>query len=165
MRQWLRFRSIGKGGAKIKEIQEASGARLNASDTMLPGSTEVGLHLPCFGVLANARIQRVLSVSGVADAVHIAVYYIGTILLEFQEKHPGTAAGGAYRQQGARNGPPSHGPPNGGPSYSAAAPPPGAQTQQIFIPNALVGASESTLPALRHRTGKNTKLTPRRSHW
>jgi poly(rC)-binding protein 2/3/4 len=32
---------IGKGGAKIKEIQEASGARLNASESMLPGSTEV----------------------------------------------------------------------------------------------------------------------------
>jgi hypothetical protein len=43
----LRFRDhklitrIGKGGAKIKEIQEASGARLNASESMLPGSTEV----------------------------------------------------------------------------------------------------------------------------
>lgn len=34
---------IGKGGTKIKEIQEASGARLNASETMLPGSTEVRL--------------------------------------------------------------------------------------------------------------------------
>ena len=33
---------IGKGGSKIKEIQEASGARLNASEGMLPGSTEVG---------------------------------------------------------------------------------------------------------------------------
>lgn len=32
---------IGKGGSKIKEIQEASGARLNASEQMLPGSTEV----------------------------------------------------------------------------------------------------------------------------
>ena len=32
---------IGKGGSKIKEIQDASGARLNASDGMLPGSTEV----------------------------------------------------------------------------------------------------------------------------
>ncbi len=32
---------IGKGGAKIKEIQDASGARLNASEGMLPGSTEV----------------------------------------------------------------------------------------------------------------------------
>jgi poly(rC)-binding protein 2/3/4 len=36
-------RSIGKGGSKIKEIQEASGARLNASEAMLPGSTEVRL--------------------------------------------------------------------------------------------------------------------------
>lgn len=34
---------IGKGGAKIKEIQDASGARLNASEGMLPGSTEVML--------------------------------------------------------------------------------------------------------------------------
>jgi hypothetical protein len=33
---------IGKAGCKIKEIQEASGARLNASEGMLPGSTEVG---------------------------------------------------------------------------------------------------------------------------
>lgn len=33
---------IGKGGSKIKEIQDASGARLNASEGMLPGSTEVG---------------------------------------------------------------------------------------------------------------------------
>ena len=32
---------IGKGGIKIKEIQEASGARLQASENMLPGSTDV----------------------------------------------------------------------------------------------------------------------------
>jgi heterogeneous nuclear rnp K-like protein len=31
---------IGKAGTKIKEIQEASGARLNASEGMLPGSTD-----------------------------------------------------------------------------------------------------------------------------
>jgi poly(rC)-binding protein 2/3/4 len=35
---------IGKQGSKIKEIQDASGARLNASEGMLPGSTEV-LHI------------------------------------------------------------------------------------------------------------------------
>ena len=35
---------IGKGGSKIKEIQDASGARLNASEGMLPGSTEVCDH-------------------------------------------------------------------------------------------------------------------------
>ncbi|WWD21447.1 hypothetical protein CI109_105932 [Kwoniella shandongensis] len=115
---------IGKGGSKIKEIQEASGARLNASEAMLPGSTE-----------------RVLSVSGVADAVHIAVYYIGTILLEYQERNPGSSSG-SYRQVGARGGP---GAPAGGPGAPPhispnAPPPPGMQTQQIFIPNALVGA-------------------------
>jgi poly(rC)-binding protein 2/3/4 len=37
---------IGKQGSKIKEIQDASGARLNASEGMLPGSTEVLLSLP-----------------------------------------------------------------------------------------------------------------------
>jgi len=94
----------------------------------------------------------VLSVSGVADAVHIAVYYIGTILLEFNERNPG-AATGLYRQQGASSGPrggdrggpggPSHmGPPGGGGGGGGGPQSmPGAQTQQIFIPNALVGAS------------------------
>jgi poly(rC)-binding protein 2/3/4 len=105
---------------------------------MLPGSTE-----------------RILSVSGVADAIHIAVYYIGTILLEYQERNPGPP-GGAYRQQpgGFQQGPPSNfsGPPpprggGGGGGGGGGAPPadmaaPGSQTQQIFIPNALVGASE-----------------------
>lgn len=107
---------IGKGGSKIKEIQEASGARLNASEAMLPGSTE-----------------RVLSVSGVADAVHIAVYYIGTILLEYQDRYPSNATG-SYKQSQSRGPPPN----------SNAPPPPGMQTQQIFIPNALVGASKLT---------------------
>ena len=90
-------------------------------------------------------MQRVLSVSGVADAVHIAVYYIGNILLEFNERNPG-AATGLYRQQGARGGPPpqmGNGPPAGGGGGRDTASMPGAQTQQIFIPNALVGASMS----------------------
>lgn len=34
---------IGKQGSKIKEIQEASGARLTAGEAMLPGSTEVSI--------------------------------------------------------------------------------------------------------------------------
>lgn len=45
---------IGKGGTKIKEIQEASGARLNASETMLPGSTEVRLLVHVLGVVSYA---------------------------------------------------------------------------------------------------------------
>ncbi len=46
--------SIGKGGSKIKEIQEASGARLNASEAMLPGSTEVSNTAP-FSLTNSAR--------------------------------------------------------------------------------------------------------------
>lgn len=44
---------IGKQGSKIKEIQDASGARLNASEGMLPGSTEVSvMHRRNFGIKA-----------------------------------------------------------------------------------------------------------------
>ncbi|GAA5938228.1 uncharacterized protein JCM15063_000672 [Sporobolomyces koalae] len=129
---------IGKAGSKIKEIQEASGARLQASETMLPGSTE-----------------RVLSVSGVADAIHIAVYYIGTVLQE----HPVASNNASYRPgagdyappRGDRygSGPPPPGRrdgPRDGPERSGGgvgmgpAVGPGAQTQQIFIPNELVGS-------------------------
>ncbi|CBQ70949.1 related to PBP2-PAB1 binding protein [Sporisorium reilianum SRZ2] len=132
---------IGKQGSKIKEIQEASGARLTAGEAMLPGSTE-----------------RVLSISGVADAVHIAVYYVGTILLEHQDRNANnlpyrpTAGGPSTRppapganpyaapQQPFGYGAPA--PPFGGaPAGAGGAPqlPPGSQTQQIFIPNDLVG--------------------------
>ncbi|ORY48416.1 hypothetical protein BCR35DRAFT_319734 [Leucosporidium creatinivorum] len=129
---------IGKAGSKIKEIQEASGARLQASEQMLPGSTE-----------------RVLSVSGVADAIHIAVYYIGTILQE----HPVAAVSNtSYRPSGGPQGYGGGGGGGGGDygrggggggGYGGGAPPrgppppavgPGAQTQQIFIPNELVGS-------------------------
>lgn len=131
---------IGKSGSKIKEIQEASGARLQASEAMLPGSTE-----------------RVLSVSGVADAIHIAVYYIGTVLQE----HPVASNNASYRPGAGDYGPA----PSRGDRYGSAGPPPGssrpprddrapsgagqglgpavgpgAQTQQIFIPNELVGS-------------------------
>ncbi|KAG0376129.1 hypothetical protein BGX24_008239 [Mortierella sp. AD032] len=60
---------IGKGGSKIKEVQEASGARLTASEELLPNSTE-----------------RVVSITGVPDAIHIAVYHIGLILEEKSER-------------------------------------------------------------------------------
>ncbi|KAK5663422.1 hypothetical protein OQA88_3851 [Cercophora sp. LCS_1] len=70
---------IGKGGARIKEIQEASGARLNASDSCLPMSSE-----------------RSLIVMGVADAVHIATYYVGSTLLEQLNERFGGPAASAY---------------------------------------------------------------------
>lgn len=70
---------IGKGGARIKEIQEASGARLNASDSVLPLSTE-----------------RSLVVMGVADAVHIATYYVASTLLEQLNERFGGPSASAY---------------------------------------------------------------------
>ncbi|KAI2471258.1 hypothetical protein F4781DRAFT_440689 [Annulohypoxylon bovei var. microspora] len=70
---------IGKGGARIREIQDASGARLNASDSCLPLSSE-----------------RSLVVMGVADAVHIATYYVGSTLLQQLNERFGGPAASAY---------------------------------------------------------------------
>jgi poly(rC)-binding protein 2/3/4 len=70
---------IGKGGVRIREIQEASGARLNASESTLPLSTE-----------------RSLVVLGVADAVHIATYYVGSTLVEQLTERFGGPAASAY---------------------------------------------------------------------
>jgi heterogeneous nuclear rnp K-like protein 2 len=70
---------IGKGGVRIREIQDASGARLNASESPLPLSTE-----------------RSLVVLGVADAVHIATYYVGSTLVEQLTERFGGPAASAY---------------------------------------------------------------------
>ncbi|KAL1976316.1 hypothetical protein VTN31DRAFT_2598 [Thermomyces dupontii] len=70
---------IGKGGSRIREIQEASGARLNASDSCYPMSTE-----------------RSLVVLGVADAVHIATYYVAVTLVEQLTERFGGPAASAY---------------------------------------------------------------------
>jgi len=123
---------IGKAGAKIKEIQDASGAKLNASEGMLPGSTE-----------------RVLSVSGVADAIHIATYYVGNILIEAGALAP-TSSNSSYRpssghsSRGPRTAPVAYGygqhsSSTGAYALAPADPTIAQQTQQIFIPNDLVG--------------------------
>ncbi|KAF2155160.1 hypothetical protein K461DRAFT_285233 [Myriangium duriaei CBS 260.36] len=70
---------IGKQGVRIREIQDASGARLNASDQCLPLSTE-----------------RSLVVLGVADAVHIATFYVGKTLDEQLTERFGGPASSAY---------------------------------------------------------------------
>ncbi|EMG50322.1 RNA binding protein, putative [Candida maltosa Xu316] len=59
---------IGKQGLKFREIEENSAAKLKAAENALPYSTD-----------------RVLSVMGVGDAIHIAVYYISQVLLEHKE--------------------------------------------------------------------------------
>jgi len=79
---------IGKQGVRIKEIQEASGARLNVSDQCLPLSTE-----------------RSLVVLGVADAIHIAVFYVGSTLKEqLVERYNGPAASAYATRQGGAAG-------------------------------------------------------------
>ncbi|VDN55074.1 unnamed protein product [Dracunculus medinensis] len=56
---------IGKGGSKIKEIREASGASIQVASEMLPGSTE-----------------RAVTISGTANAIVICIQQICQILLE-----------------------------------------------------------------------------------
>lgn len=79
---------IGKQGVRIREIQEASGARLNASESCLPLSTE-----------------RSLVVLGVADAVHIATYYVGSTLVEqLTDRFGGPAASNYAARHGGPQG-------------------------------------------------------------
>src|ERR1700709_334191 len=79
---------IGKQGVRIREIQEASGARLNASESFLPLSTE-----------------RSLVVLGVADAVHIAAYYVGSTLVEqLTDRFGGPAASNYAGRHGGPQG-------------------------------------------------------------
>ena len=80
---------IGKQGVRIREIQELSGARLNASESCLPLCTE-----------------RSLVVLGVADAVHIAAYYIGSTLVEqLSDRFGGPAASAYASRHGGPQGP------------------------------------------------------------
>ncbi|KAK4046652.1 RNA binding protein, heterogenous nuclear RNP-K like protein [Microbotryomycetes sp. JL201] len=64
---------IGKGGAKIRQIQETSGARMVASKEMLPQSTE-----------------RIVEVTGTAEGIRLAVAEIAKCLLEDWERSQGT---------------------------------------------------------------------------
>ncbi|EGO21085.1 hypothetical protein SERLADRAFT_398361 [Serpula lacrymans var. lacrymans S7.9] len=144
---------IGKQGSKIKEIQDASGARLNASEGMLPGSTE-----------------RVLSVAGVADAIHIATYYIGNILIEAQERMP-SSSHSSYRPSSnpSRRAPyqgssyvPGYSQPFGSGPPPPHNPPQQLQTQQIYIPNDLVGCiigkGGSKINEIRHMSASQIKI-------
>lgn len=97
---------IGKGGVRIREIQDASNAKLNASDTILPNSSE-----------------RSLVILGVADAIHIAVYYVASTLVEqLTERFGGPAAS----QYATRSG-------------AAANVVPGGMNVQPYIPQAAGG--------------------------
>lgn len=60
---------IGKKGARFREIEENSAASLKANDQILPASTD-----------------RILNISGVADAIHIATYYVAQTVIEHKQQ-------------------------------------------------------------------------------
>lgn len=140
---------IGKQGSKIKEIQDASGARVSASEEMLPGSQE-----------------RMVTVSGVADSIHIASYHIGQVVhdgetraaIGAQHHHPhhhqqqqqqialyrpgaGPSMGSSSHHRGGdrqpRSAPLQH---QQQPQQQAQPQQLAQQSVQIFIPNDMVGA-------------------------
>lgn len=116
---------IGKSGSRIREIQEASGARLNASGSCLPLSTE-----------------RSLVVLGVADAVHIATYYIANTLVEQLTERFGGPAASAYATR------------SGGP----AGPIPGGMQVVPYQPQPLHGSYGN--PDTYKRHNNNAQRTP-----
>ena len=56
---------IGKGGSKLKEIREITGASVVVASEMLPNSTE-----------------RAVTVSGTSDAITQCIYHICCVMLE-----------------------------------------------------------------------------------
>ena len=97
---------IGKGGSKIKEIREVTGASIQVASEMLPNSTE-----------------RAVTISGAKDAITQCIYHVCLVMLESPAK--GTpvpyspkmgalgAAGllsssGGLSRSGGRGGPPDN---------------------------------------------------------
>ncbi|KAH6918400.1 cytoplasmic protein [Coprinopsis sp. MPI-PUGE-AT-0042] len=133
--------------SRMGSIQDASGARLNASEGMLPGSTE--------------ELKACLSVAGVADAIHIATYYIGNILIEANERLPASMAPPTASRRPQYTG--SSYVPGPFPAYGAPpAMPQQMQTQEIYIPNALVGCiigkGGSKINEIRHMSASQIKI-------
>jgi heterogeneous nuclear rnp K-like protein 2 len=125
-----------------------------------------------------------LTVSGVADAIHIAVYYVGTILQEQSEKayenrsyRPGNRESFAgagrdshdrdYRgrdddRRGGGGGGDRERPARGPGHYVSTAEQPGSQTQQFFIPDDLVasiiGKGGAKINEVRQKSATNIKI-------
>ncbi|XP_045461526.1 poly(rC)-binding protein 3 isoform X6 [Harmonia axyridis] len=60
---------IGKGGSKIKQIREVTGASIQVASEMLPNSTE-----------------RAVTISGTGEAITQCIYHICTVMLESPPK-------------------------------------------------------------------------------
>ncbi|KAI0306407.1 hypothetical protein B0F90DRAFT_1689611 [Multifurca ochricompacta] len=118
---------IGKQGSKIKEIQDASGARLNASEGMLPGSTEAQERMPSS------------SHSSYRPSNRRSGGYVGSSYV------PGSSAGYSNPYLHGVNNPAQQ-----------------LQTQQIYIPNDLVGCiigkGGSKINEIRHMSASQIKI-------
>ncbi|TPX68028.1 hypothetical protein SpCBS45565_g03404 [Spizellomyces sp. 'palustris'] len=79
---------IGKGGSRIRDIQEESGARIVVSKEMLPQSTE-----------------RVIEIYGLVDSIQIAVYQISECILNDIERATGTILYSPENRSGRSRGP------------------------------------------------------------
>jgi heterogeneous nuclear rnp K-like protein len=110
-------------------------------------------------------------VAGVADAIHIATYYIGNILIEAQERMP-SSSNSSYRPSNSSSRRPAYQGSSYVPGYSnnpyGSGPPPPhnppqqLQTQQIYIPNDLVGCiigkGGSKINEIRHMSASQIKI-------
>ncbi|KAI9020456.1 KH domain RNA-binding protein [Hyaloraphidium curvatum] len=149
---------IGKQGSKIKDIQDRSGCRISASEEILPNSSE-----------------RLVTLSGVPDAIHIASYHIGSVVHDGDGRaaqatilYRPTASRGSSYGDSSYSGRSSHRDHSSGQSYSSSsrtAPAPSGSslaTQQIFIPNDMVGAiigkGGSKINEIRQQSGCQIKI-------
>ncbi|XP_023619331.1 poly(rC)-binding protein 3 isoform X3 [Myotis lucifugus] len=74
---------IGKGGSKIKEIRESTGAQVQVAGDMLPNSTERAVTI---SGTPDAIIQWAVTISGTPDAIIQCVKQICVVMLESPPK-------------------------------------------------------------------------------
>lgn len=170
---------IGKQGAKIKEIREATGATVNLEKDRMPSSSE-----------------RACTIQGSAEACAQTVFHIACTMLQVpatghtQLYTPGAGAGGyggrgggaghagyghqqqmyghgGYAQQGyqqgyAQQGYPQQGAGYGAGGYAGGAAQGGGSTQQIPVPTdvigAIIGRGGSKIKEIRQTSGAQVKI-------
>jgi heterogeneous nuclear rnp K-like protein 2 len=132
---------IGKAGAKIKQIQDASGARMVASKEMLPQSTERTVEISGSPVSIGTAVRDIAAcLLGDAERLAGTIYYTPGTLGTDAMSNPaggsfaagtGTAQSPAYPQQPSvspsANRRPSEGPPSARPAYAPPSPQQSAQ--------------------------------------
>ncbi len=119
---------IGKGGSKIKEIREVTGASIQVASEMLPNSTE-----------------RAVTIGGGKEAITQAIYHVCVVMLESPPKGtpvPYTPKGGLMAAMGGGGG-------RGGGGRGA----PGPQDSPLASLLGLGAGGASTLAALATLAG------------